>query len=89
MLVFNQAKSWNPQGGPGPYSQKHCCFCSKPVSTKAPRLWIVRTSDGEWWLVPPGHVATEDDFGDGVFSLPIGSKCLRDHPEFMFALADG
>lgn len=86
-LVLNQTLSWSKAlSGQGAYSTKHCCYCAKPVKPGAAQLRICRTADGEWWLIPDRRL-TEDELEPfGMSVLPIGPDCLRQHPEFRFAL---
>jgi hypothetical protein len=58
-------------------------------------LRTARTNDGEWWLVSAdedlaGHewkdFQTQFDGSRMPTILPVGPDCLRDHPEFEFAV---
>jgi hypothetical protein len=84
-ILFDQTDFW-----PGPcgdvYSQENCCYCAKPVKVDAKRLRMIRTRDGWWWLVSSDYQIDEDDMGDGIFTLPVGSNCLKKHPEWKFAV---
>lgn len=97
-LRFNQHDRWyavEATSADSIYSERLCCYCARAVRADAARLRTARTNDGEWWLVS----ADEDmdavewhDFQkqlDGSFRptlLPVGPDCLRQHPEWRFAL---
>ena len=81
-LVFNQALSW---GDVDVYSMKHCCYCGKELKGKFSLLCLSRTNDGEWWACDSkSEESDEKDYGR--FVLPIGNGCLKNHPEFKFAV---
>lgn len=82
-------------GGTGVYDAERCAYCARRVRRDAARLRTARTNDGEWWLVSAAEDLSDEvwrDFQtqlDGTRAptlLPIGSDCLRDHPEFAFAV---
>ena len=98
-LVFVQSDRWckRVDGGTGVYDDTLCAYCARPVRSDAARLRTARTNDGEWWLVSVDEdLSTEEwkDFQtqlDGSRAptlLPIGPDCLRDHPEFAFAVVN-
>lgn len=97
-LVFVQSERWCKRidGGTDVYDETRCAYCARPVRSDAARLRIARTNDGEWWLVSVDEDLTSAEWKDfqtqpdGSRSptlLPIGPDCLRDHPEFSFAIA--
>ena len=101
-LVFVQSARWMRRidgGNGGPvdvYSTKHCAYCARPVGADAQHLFTARTNDGEWWLVSVDEDLSGPEWKDfqtqangqrNPTFLPIGPDCLRDHPEFAFALA--
>jgi len=101
-LVFVQSDRWSKRidgGNGGPvyvYSSEHCAYCARPVRPDAARLYTARTNDGEWWLVSADEDLKTDEWKDFQTMangnrvptlLPIGPDCLRDHPEFTFAVA--
>ena len=45
---------------------------------------MIRTHDGEWWLIAPTTSVHLDE--QDRFSLPVGPDCLRKHPEWRFAI---
>jgi hypothetical protein len=100
-LLFIQSERWCKQldgGNGGPnyvYSTKHCAYCGRPVRSDAARLRTARTNDGEWWLISITADLSTDEWRDfqrqldgshGPTLLPIGPDCLRQHPEFSFAV---
>lgn len=96
-LVFVQSDRWCKRidGGTGVYDEGLCAYCARPVRPDATRLFTARTNDGEWWLVSvdedlSGHewkdFQTQADGTREPTLLPIGPDCLRDHPEFAFAV---
>ncbi len=102
-LMFVQSARWSKRidggnGGPiDPYSAEHCAYCARPVRTDAVLLHTARTNDGEWWLVSEDEDLSLDEWKDfqtqrdgsrAPTFLPIGPDCLRDHPEFAFAVFD-
>lgn len=98
-LVFVQSDRWHKRidGGTGVYDEGLCAYCARPVRPDATRLLTARTNDGEWWLVSAdedllGHewkdFQTQLDGRRAPTFLPIGPDCLRDHPEFAFAVFD-
>lgn len=102
-LMFVQSPRWSKRidggnGGPVyPYSAEHCAYCARPVRPDARLLRTARTNDGEWWLVSLDEDLSGEewkDFQDQLDGsraptiLPIGPDCLRDHPEFAFAVFD-
>ena len=76
------------------YAHDRCCHCYAPTRPHAKLLRTARTNDGEWWLISSDVDLTADewkDFQGGLSErlptlLPVGSGCLRDHPEWRFAL---
>ena len=77
------------------YSDTLCCHCARTVRPDGARLRTARTNDGEWWLVSADEdmsAAEWHDFQDqldGSFKptpLPVGPECLRQHPEWRFAV---
>jgi hypothetical protein len=78
------------------YSDRLCCYCARTVRADAVRLRTARTNDGEWWLVGPDVDMTAPEWRDfqhnqfdGTFAptlLPVGPDCLRQHPEWRFAV---
>jgi len=96
--MFVQSDRWCKRidGGTGVYDEALCAYCARPVRADAAHLYTARTNDGEWWLVSADEdlkTAEWRDFqtmpnGSRVATLlPIGPECLRDHPEFAFALS--
>ncbi len=103
-LVFVQSERWKRAidgGNGGPidvYSKAHCAYCASPVRPDAVHLRTARTNNGEWWLVDEGFDLSADEWKDfqtqidgsrAPALLPIGPDCLRQHPEFAFAVALG
>jgi hypothetical protein len=100
-LVFVQSDRWckrfsGTDSGGGVYDETLCAYCARPVRPDATRLFTARTNDGEWWLVSVDEDLSTDEWkdfqtqADGTRAptcLPIGPDCLRDHPEFSFAVA--
>jgi len=100
-LVFVQSDRWykrfaGTDAGMGVYSDALCAYCARPVRPDATRLYTARTNDGEWWLVSADEDLKTDEWRDFQTMpngsrlptlLPIGPDCLRDHPEFAFAVA--
>jgi hypothetical protein len=93
--MFVQSDRWTRSTG-GPYSPEHCAYCARPVRPDATHLYTARTNDGEWWLVSADEDLTTAEWKDfqtqpngnrSPTLLPIGPDCLRDHPEFAFAVA--
>jgi hypothetical protein len=90
-LPFVQSDEWNQRNGLGPnttqdiYSDSNCCYCFRKTRPDAQRLAMIRTHDGEWWLIAPTAPVRPDEWDR--FSLPVGPDCLRNHPEWRFALA--
>lgn len=98
-LVFVQSDRWQQaiDGGTGVYDATLCCYCARPVRADATRLRTARTNDGEWWLVSADIDLSADEWRDfqaqidgsrGATLLPIGPDCLRQHPEFAFAVVE-
>lgn len=98
-LLFVQSKRWQKRidGGTGVYDEALCCYCARPVSKPTTTLLTARTNDGEWWLVSEDEDLTTPEWKDfqtqldgsrAPTYLPIGPDCLRDHPEFAFAVFD-
>lgn len=97
-LVFVQADRWYKRldgSGMGVYDEKLCAYCARPVRVDAARLRTARTNDGEWWLVSADVDLSANEWRDfqrqldgsrKATFLPIGPDCLRQHPEFMFAV---
>lgn len=99
-LRFGQGERWHKAHGglsgvDSVYSQQQCCYCARPTKPGTVRLRTARTNDGEWWLVGPNvdMAALEwrdfQDQLDGTFAptlLPVGPDCLRQHPEWRFAV---
>lgn len=101
-LVFVQSERWCKRvagsgihGGIDVYDAALCAYCARPVRADAARLRTARTNDGEWWLVAADVDFTADEWKDfqtqidgsrGPTLLPIGPDCLRQHPEFAFAV---
>jgi hypothetical protein len=92
-----QSDRWSRviDGGTGVYDETLCAYCARPVRSDATRLYTARTNDGEWWLVSVDEDLSTDEWrdfqtqADGARAptcLPIGPDCLRDHPEFAFAV---
>lgn len=101
-LVFVQSDRWCKRvhdgcdGGTGVYDDTLCAYCARSVRADAVRLRTARTNDGEWWLVAEGADLSADEWRDfqtqidgsrAPTLLPIGPDCLRQHPEFAFAVA--
>jgi hypothetical protein len=95
--VFVQSDRWCKRidGGTGVYDETLCAYCARPVRADATRLFTARTNDGEWWLVSVDEDLSTDEWKDfqtqldgsrAPTLLPIGPDCLRDHPEFSFAV---
>lgn len=98
-LVFVQSARWHERidGGTGVYAESLCCYCARPVSRPVAFLLTARTNDGEWWLVSEDEDLNGPEWRDfqtqldgrrAPTYLPIGPDCLRDHPEFAFAVLD-
>lgn len=98
-LVFVQSLRWCKliDGGTGVYDKGLCAYCARPVRPDAARLRTARTNDGEWWLVSADEDLSTDEWKDfqwqpgggrGPTLLPIGPDCLRQHPEFAFAVVE-
>lgn len=99
-LVFVQSERWckrfaGTDAGDGVYSEALCAYCARKVRPNATRLFTARTNDGEWWLVSADEDLTAIEWKDfqtqidgsrGPTLLPIGPDCLRQHPEFSFAV---
>lgn len=96
-LVFVQSDRWCRaiDGGTGAYDETLCAYCARPVRPDATHLFPARTNDGEWWLVSVDEDLSGDEWKDFQTQpngrreptlLPIGPDCLRDHPEFAFAV---
>lgn len=85
-----QTEGWSQSlaAGTDPYAANRCCHCHAPTRPNAARICLTRTDDGEWWVVAPGATVLDDErqLGDPHFTLPVGVKCLRDHPEFRLGL---
>ena len=99
-LVFVQSDRWCKRidGGTGVYDDTLCAYCARPVRPDAVRLRTARTNDGEWWLVSADEDLAGREWKDfqrqlgdshGPTLLPIGPDCLRQHPEFAFAVVEG
>lgn len=102
-LVFVQSDRWckrfsGTDSGVGVYDETLCAYCARPVRPDAVRLRTARTNDGEWWLVAAAVDLATDEWKDfqwqadgsrGPTLLPIGPDCLRQHPEFAFAVVEG
>lgn len=77
------------------YARDRCCHCYAPTRSHAKLLRTARTNDGEWWLIASDVDLTADEWKDFQGDhgerlptlLPVGSGCLRDHPEWAFAIA--
>lgn len=98
-LLFVQSDRWCKRidGGTGVYDETVCAYCARAVRIDAVRLCTARTNDGEWWLVSMDEDLSGDEWRDfqtqshgrrGLTLLPIGPDCLREHPEFAFAVFD-
>lgn len=99
-LVFVQSDRWckrfaGTDLGAGVYDESLCAYCARPVRADASRLRTARTNDGEWWLVSADEDLTAAEWKDfqtqidgsrGPTLLPVGPDCLRQHPEFSFAV---
>lgn len=97
-LAFEQSDRWHTSEGlhtSSVYSDDLCCYCARPVRADAVHLGTARTNDGEWWLVSADedmHASEWRDFQnqlDGTFKptpLPVGPDCLRQHPQWRFAV---
>lgn len=102
-IVFVQSDRWckrfsGTDSGTGVYDATLCAYCARPVRADAVRLRTARTNDGEWWLVAADVDLSADEWkdfqtrSDGYRAptlLPIGPDCLRQHPEFAFAVEGG
>jgi hypothetical protein len=66
------------------YSDSNCCYCFRKTKPDAQRLSMIRTHDGNWWLIAPAAPIRSDEWDR--FWLPVGPDCLRSHPEWQFAL---
>ena len=99
-LVFVQSDRWCKRidGGSGVYDETLCAYCARSVHPVAARLRTARTNDGEWWLVAADIDLSADEWKDfqtqldgtrAPTLLPIGPDCLRQHPEFAFAVVEG
>jgi hypothetical protein len=58
--------------------------CFRKTRPDAQRLVMIRTHDGNWWLIAPTAPIRSDELDR--FWLPVGPDCLRSHPEWRFAL---
>lgn len=91
-LEFIQSDEWNKRNGLGPnatqdiYSDSNCCYCFRKTRVDAHRLAMIRTHDGNWWLIAPNSPIRSDEWDR--FALPVGPDCLRRHPEWRFAIAE-
>lgn len=98
-MSFNQHDRWYAAGLAGGvdsvYSTRLCCYCARPVRADAFRLLTARTNDGEWWLVSSDEDMSAPEWSqfqgqiDGTpapTQLPVGPECLRQHPEWKFAV---
>ena len=89
-LPFVQSDEWESRNYLGPnasqdiYSTSNCCYCYRKTRLDAQRLAMIRTHDGNWWLTAPTAPVCSDEWDR--FSLPVGPDCLRNHPEWRFAL---
>jgi hypothetical protein len=89
-LPFVQSDEWESRKSLGPnvtqdiYSVSNCCYCFRKTRPDAQRLVMIRTHDGEWWLIAPTAPIRADELDR--FWLPVGPDCLRNHPEWRFAL---
>ena len=99
-LVFVQSDRWCKRidGGTGVYDDTLCAYCARRVRPGAARLRTARSNDGEWWLVAASADLSADEWRDfqtqvdgsrAPTLLPIGPDCLRQHPEFAFAVVEG
>lgn len=95
-VVLVQTDRWvNLSSTRGVYARDRCCYCYASTRPHARLLRTARTNDGEWWLISSDVDLTTDEWkdfqhheGDRLPTLlPVGSGCLRDHPEWAFALA--
>jgi hypothetical protein len=66
------------------YSESNCCYCFRETRPDAQKLAMIRTHDGNWWLIAPTAPIRSDEWDR--FWLPVGPDCLRNHPEWRFAL---
>jgi len=87
-----QSASWSASvdKGADPYASNRCCVCHRLVlDWFSQKLTVTRTNDGEWWVVARDAPVLEDErqLGAPHFTLPIGNECLRQHPEYRFAIA--
>jgi len=98
-LRYNQTPRWTraTEEGGGHYDGRLCLYCAREVRSDAAKLCTARTNDGEWWLVSEDHDLTAHEWRDfqtqsdgsrAPTILPIGPDCLRQHPEFAFALKE-
>lgn len=99
-LRFDQSDRWHAinlgeSGVDIVYSERLCCYCARPVHVDAVRLRTARTNDGEWWLVSADESMSAREWhdfqlqADGAYAptlLPVGPDCLRQHPEWRFAV---
>jgi hypothetical protein len=67
------------------------------LRTSGARRCTARTNDGAWWLVSADEDMRASEWHDfqnqldGTWAatiLPIGPDCLRQHPEWRFALTE-
>lgn len=96
-IILVQTDRWaDLSSSRGVYARNRCCHCYAPTRPHAKLLRTARTNDGEYWLIGSGVDLTANewkDFQDNLKGerlptiLPVGSGCLRDHPEWQFALA--
>lgn len=66
------------------FSQEHCCICGKSVGLKTEWLLATRETDGgfESAIHHPEDANPSERHGHDIWVAPIGSDCLRRHPEF-------
>lgn len=90
-LSFVQSDEWESRTSLGPnasqdiYSVSNCCYCFRKTKPDAQKLVMIRTHDGNWWLIVPTAPIRSDELDR--FWLPVGPDCLQNHPEWRFALA--
>lgn len=101
-LPFMQPDNYERRRSPGDgssigsvYADDRCCWCYRPVKPDAARLRTARDNGGDWYLVGAAFDLSGDDWKDFQREvdgshvptlLPIGPDCLRQHPEFRFAI---
>ena len=87
-VILNQADSWYRKNGSS-YNHHHCCHCYKPTTKNSKWILVTRDESGEWFVVAPDSPLLPREGMGGIVErvpLPIGSKCLKEHPEYSIGL---